>query len=480
MTNVSKITVNGNDYDIKDTEARSGLSNKQDTLVSGTNIKTINGNSLLGSGDLTVGGSVDIDNETITENGDNELQVSAVINKRDNSVLPIWHGTEQQWNQGEATTWYYWQTSETAMWTASTLPSSANWYSVIYGDGKFVAVANNSNKAAYSTDGINWTASSLSSSAKWYSVTYGDGKFVAVASGNSNKAAYSTDGINWTASTLPSSGYWESVTYGDGKFVAVVNGSNKAAYSTDGINWTASTMPSSANWISVTYGDGKFVAVASGGSNKVAYSTDGINWTETTMPSSRDWYSVTYGDGKFVAVAYSSNKAAYSTDGINWTETTMPSSEYWWSVIYGDSKFVVVAYSSDVTAIFTISYDKCYTLDQIPTVSTQVYSAPETTSTKTITSVGSGTITLSDSLIYNSTPSGNQNTYRTIGDAHPEYLAFIDGVGIKKGNILIASATPITTTITSTSTDTEAPSAKAVYDEIGEVETALNTINSGS
>ena len=440
MTNVSKITVNGNDYDIKDTEARSGLSNKQDTLVSGTNIKTINGNSLLGSGDLTVGGSVDIDNETITENGDNELQVSAVINKRDNSVLPIWHGTEQQWNQGEATTWYYWQTSETAMWTASTLPSSANWYSVIYGDGKFVAVANNSNKAAYSTDGINWTASSLSSSAKWYSVTYGDGKFVAVASGNSNKAAYSTDGINWTASTLPSSGYWESVTYGDGKFVAVVTGSNKAAYSTDGINWTASTMPSSANWISVTYGDGKFVAVASGGSNKVAYSTDGINWTETTMPSS----------------------------------------EYWWSVIYGDSKFVVVAYSSDVTAIFTISYDKCYTLDQIPTVSTQVYSAPETTSTKTITSVGSGTITLSDSLIYNSTPSGNQNTYRTIGDAHPEYLAFIDGVGIKKGNILIASATPITTTITSTSTDTEAPSAKAVYDEIGEVETALNTINSGS
>lgn len=32
------------------------LSGKQDTLVSGTNIKTINGNSLLGSGDLTVGG----------------------------------------------------------------------------------------------------------------------------------------------------------------------------------------------------------------------------------------------------------------------------------------------------------------------------------------------------------------------------------------------------------------------------------------
>ena len=34
---------------------------KQDTLVSGTNIKTINGNSLLGSGDLTVGGGGAVD-----------------------------------------------------------------------------------------------------------------------------------------------------------------------------------------------------------------------------------------------------------------------------------------------------------------------------------------------------------------------------------------------------------------------------------
>lgn len=35
------------------------LGNKQDTLVSGTNIKTVNGTTLLGSGNLVVGGSVD-------------------------------------------------------------------------------------------------------------------------------------------------------------------------------------------------------------------------------------------------------------------------------------------------------------------------------------------------------------------------------------------------------------------------------------
>lgn len=39
------------------TESNTALSNKQNTLVSGTNIKTINGNSILGSGDLVISGS---------------------------------------------------------------------------------------------------------------------------------------------------------------------------------------------------------------------------------------------------------------------------------------------------------------------------------------------------------------------------------------------------------------------------------------
>lgn len=39
------------------TDLQGALNAKQDTLVSGTNIKTVNGSSLLGSGDLTIGGS---------------------------------------------------------------------------------------------------------------------------------------------------------------------------------------------------------------------------------------------------------------------------------------------------------------------------------------------------------------------------------------------------------------------------------------
>ena len=66
-------------------------------------------------------------------------------------------------------------------WTATTMPSDAGWTSATYGNGKFVAVAYDSNNAAYSTDGITWTASTLPSSADWQLATYGNGKFVIVS-----------------------------------------------------------------------------------------------------------------------------------------------------------------------------------------------------------------------------------------------------------------------------------------------------------
>ena len=56
------------------TAQREALDRKQDALVSGTNIKTVNGGSLLGSGDLLVdGGGPLIDSLTITYNGDGSI-----------------------------------------------------------------------------------------------------------------------------------------------------------------------------------------------------------------------------------------------------------------------------------------------------------------------------------------------------------------------------------------------------------------------
>lgn len=49
---ISNITIDSDNYYIKDTEARDLITTKQDLLVSGTNIKTINGEDVLGEGDL--------------------------------------------------------------------------------------------------------------------------------------------------------------------------------------------------------------------------------------------------------------------------------------------------------------------------------------------------------------------------------------------------------------------------------------------
>lgn len=55
---VSKLSNGIDTYIIKDSEARAALANKQDTLVSGTNIKTINNESLLGSGNIELEGEL--------------------------------------------------------------------------------------------------------------------------------------------------------------------------------------------------------------------------------------------------------------------------------------------------------------------------------------------------------------------------------------------------------------------------------------
>ena len=235
-------------------------------------------------------------------------------------------------------------------WTQGTMPSSQDWRSVCYGNGKYIAVCNSPNIMAYSTDGISWTQGTMPSSKQWYSVCYGNDKFVAI-SYSSNIMAYSTDGISWTEGNMPSSEGWRSVCYGNDKFVAIAINTIIMAYSTDGISWTEGNMPSSQRWESICYGNGKFVAVASGISDIMAYSTDGISWTQGTMPSSHGWCSVCYGNGKYVAVATNTNIFAYSTDGISWTQSNMPSSTSWFSVCYGNGKYVAVAYNSSSTVI---------------------------------------------------------------------------------------------------------------------------------
>lgn len=60
MSKIKKIKVNNVNYDLgvdySNVDNKPDFSLKQDTLVSGTNIKTINGSSILGSGNINISG----------------------------------------------------------------------------------------------------------------------------------------------------------------------------------------------------------------------------------------------------------------------------------------------------------------------------------------------------------------------------------------------------------------------------------------
>lgn len=239
-------------------------------------------------------------------------------------------------------------------WNSALASHNADWRKIAYGEPNgqptFVAIAYsgdgvNDQKAMYSHDAINWymtpTARDVNS---WIDIVYGDGKFVAIAGSGAGNAMYSTDGINWTlgAEGLPSISF-VSAAYGEpnGKptFVAIGSGTN-AYYSHDAINWDVAVVPKSAEWKHVTYGEPNgqptYVAVAKdsdeAGAGYTMYSHDGITWVNRPGASNpanlaivHQWEGpIGYGDGKFVkfaswAMSTSATKiVGYSYDGINW------------------------------------------------------------------------------------------------------------------------------------------------------------------
>ena len=304
-----------------------------------------------------------------------------------------------------------------ATWSETNMPSSADWSCIAYGDGVFVAVASTyssqtgSNKAAYSTDGgITWNSATMPNTRLWRSVAYGDGKFIAVAQ-NANKCAQSSDGQSWTEIDIPQNN-WVSIAYGNGTFVAISYLSYNAAYSTDGgATWHTSRLSFDATWRCITYGNGVFVAVDSD-SGLINYSTDGgATWTKSNWSTWRCFYSVVYGDRKFIAISsyehYKYAVALSSTDGNTWTTiSNFPNTSKMTSIAYGNGRFVC---TGNTNTIEIGSQSECYTLEATPTTSSTVYSAPNTASTLTITSVGTGTITLSDSKVYNRNSAGDED-----------------------------------------------------------------------
>ena len=328
------------------------------------------------------------------------------------------------------------------------MPVSANWSSVAYGNGIFVAIASGpSNIAATSTDGTTWTQRTLPSSSNWSSVAYGNGIFVAIADDSLDIAATSKDGVTWTQiGSLPLYN-WRYVTYGNGIFLAFSTGSsNIAATSKDGITWTQRTLPVNANWSSVAYGNGIFLAVSTGPSSIGAISTDGITWTQTVIITSYNWTSISYGNGIFVAVNSSASFVGTTHDGLNWTLMAVPTNAI--CITYGNGTFVSVRANSAIAINSVEKFANTYGLNQ----PSPVAGSANQIIYKNSSNVAAG----SNNLIFDGTNTG-------IGTTSPRDKLEVNGGiiassisggaadnGIMNGRLTLVSGSPTTDGLSST------------------------------
>ena len=247
-----------------------------------------------------------------------------------------------------------------------TQPNPAQYISIAYASGRWVAVDFGNQKIITSTnDGLTWSEigpadgyTPSSTTDPWTSVaSNGKGTWIAVANNSTNENLISTDnGVTWgrgdAGSSATNSGQLRSVASGmvNGQegWVAVGNGW-RVVTSIDGKSWNLATSlptnPGSSNNIrSVAYGNGSWVAVAQAG--RVLTSTDGNTWTVQQIAGLADWQSVAFGNGRWAAVASSGSPLAItSTNGTDWTSVGGIEANLWRSVAYGNGVFVAVSSS---------------------------------------------------------------------------------------------------------------------------------------
>jgi len=213
-------------------------------------------------------------------------------------------------------------------------------YSVIFGNGRFVAVGGFDDvvrQILTSADGVSWTSHNSGTTQTLFGVAYGNGRFVAV--GDQGTILTSTVGVSWIIRSSGTTKMIRGITYDNGNFVAVGR-DGTILTSPDGVSWTSRISGTTDHLNSVTFGNGSFVAVGGGGT--ILTSPDGMSWTIRTSGATQFLGGVTYGYGVFVAVGgvFNVGTILTSPDGVNWTSRSSGTTNPLWSVTYGNGSFV--------------------------------------------------------------------------------------------------------------------------------------------
>ena len=375
-------------------------------------------------------------------------------------------------------------------WTSVALPAlgSINEYqqAIAVGDtGTFVVPRTYSTTAVRSTDGVTWTVSTLPSSSGWSHCVYGNGKFVALAESmmSTDNAASSTDGITWSLNSMPSS-TWQTLEFGHGKFVSVSkydwNGGIEVTTSTDGVTWSTPTVVTSAGiypqFVETT--DNGFAIYAGQGSLNY-FSTDTVTWTTAAKPGftgallqAASTYRVTrtltptddfvYLDGVTSNVQVQLNSKANTSALAGYatlTSGTVPTNQLPGNLVYSDGlagalgDYVPLTDKANPNGVATLDIDGLVPVEQLPNIAV----VPDSASTITISStqvkkmvvcsnpVATSVVISSD--LTNLLPTGS---YIVVYRKSP-------------GTVTISAAEPLVTTIESAAANPSLPTLRAQY-----------------
>ncbi|MGV6394503.1 hypothetical protein ACTUVN_004467 [Pseudomonas caspiana] len=146
-------------------------------------------------------------------------------------------------------------------WTLRAIPAtSGSWVSIAFGAGLYVAGWSNGSSGGIATspDGITWTTRSLPGNGGVTSMAYGNGRFVAIQN-NSSQISVSEDGINWVLLAAIGNVGGSYVAFGGGVFLLVQSDSNVGWMSYDGVTWNRVTFGAVGSWRTPSFGLDKFV-----------------------------------------------------------------------------------------------------------------------------------------------------------------------------------------------------------------------------
>jgi hypothetical protein len=269
-----------------------------------------------------------------------------------------------------------WASSDGAAWTGgnliiSTITSSVD-YSLVFGNGIFLAISTGVPRLASSNNGVSWTAITPTGATLTESnmkLSFANGFFL-LSSFSAPVYFYSTNGVAWTAGSVtgapPNDVRISDFVFGNGQYLAV-SGSYTAGFfnspTVATMNYT-NTFSGAGPWTAgqfpggIAFGNGRFVA-GNGGSTAVYVSTTGAlgpAWTIGSVPFTAARYFYVQ-DRFFVFGWHDTSAAAVSSDGRIWfpqllPANVVPSSGFVRRVVYhgASNKFWIFSPTSSTAA----------------------------------------------------------------------------------------------------------------------------------